>query len=94
MVSAEIVFLGASVFQIVFTLPMLLDRGSTVPRGTSIPTALVWFVYGITYFAISFPLAGIASVVGGILWGFVAVYRNRSPEQDSDYLTDDLLPGD
>lgn len=67
MVSAEMVFLGASAFQIVFTLPMLLDKGSTVPRETSIPTTLVWFVYAATYFAISFPLAGIASVIGGSL---------------------------
>ncbi len=91
MVSAEIVFLGATVVQIVFTLPVLLDSGSTVPRETSIPTALVWFVYAATYVTISFPLAAVASALGGALWGFVALFRGRPSKQDLDYVVGDLL---
>lgn len=94
MVAAEIVFLAATVFQIVFTVPTLLDRGATVPRETSIPTALVWYVYGVTYFTISYPLAGIASIVGGSLWGLVALYRARLPDQDIGYNLDNLTYSD
>ncbi|WP_435077017.1 hypothetical protein [Halococcus sp. AFM35] len=91
MVSAEMVFLGATVIQIVFTLPVLLDSGSTVPRETSIPTALVWFVYAATYVTISFPLAAVASALGGVLWAFVALFRGRPSKQDLDYVIGDLL---
>jgi hypothetical protein len=91
MVSAEMVFLGATAVQIVFTLPVLFDSGSTVPRETSIPTALVWFVYAATYVTISFPLAAVASALGGALWAFVALFRGRPSKQDLDYVIDDLL---
>jgi hypothetical protein len=91
MVSAEMVFLGATAVQIVFTLPVLLDSGSTVPRETSIPTALVWFVYAATYVTISFPLAAVASALGGTLWAFVAFFRGRPSKQDIDYVIDDLF---
>ena len=94
MVSAETVFLAATTFQIIFTLPTLFDRGSTVPRETSIPTAIVWLVYGVTYFTISYPLAGIASIVGGTLWGLVALFRARSSEQEIDYNPSNIIPGD
>jgi hypothetical protein len=93
MVSAEMVFLGATAVQIVFTLPVLLDSGSTVPRETSIPTALVWFVYAATYVTISFPLAAVASALGGALWAFVALFRGRPTKEDLDYVIDDLLSG-
>jgi hypothetical protein len=91
MVSAEMVFLGATAVQIVFTLPVLLDSGSTVPRETSIPTALVWFVYAATYVTISFPLAAVASALGGALWALVALFRGRPSRQDLDYVIDDVL---
>jgi hypothetical protein len=91
MVSAEMVFLGATAIQIVFTVPVLFDSGSTVPRETSIPTALVWFIYAATYVTIAYPLAAIASALGGVLWLVVAVYRGRPPNQSVAYVTDDLL---
>ena len=94
MVSAQIVFLVCSVFQIAVTLPMLFDRGSTIPRETSIPTTLIWLIYGVTYFTISYPLAGVASIVGGALWALVAVFRDRASLEDTDYITDDLLSDD
>jgi hypothetical protein len=93
MVSAEMVFLGATAIQIVFTVPVLLDSGSTVPRETSIPTALVWFIYAATYVTISYPLAAIASALGGVLWMVVALARGRAPSQRIDYVTDELLSG-
>lgn len=73
---------------------MLLDNESIIPRETSIPTTLIWFVYAATYFSISFPLAAVANVIGGSLWALVAVYRGRPSEQDIDYVTDDIFPGD
>jgi hypothetical protein len=91
MVTAELIFLGATIFQIAFTLPVLLDSSSTVPRETSIPTALVWFVYAGTYVTISYPLAAIASALGGALWLVVAFYRGRSPGQRPDYDVDGPL---
>ncbi|WP_256685021.1 hypothetical protein [Halococcus qingdaonensis] len=91
MVAAEMVFLGATVFQIAFTLPVLLDSGSTVPRETSVPTALVWFVYAATYVTISYPLAAIASALGGALWLVVAFYRGRPPGQHPNYDVDSSL---
>lgn len=64
---AELIFLGASVFQIAVLLPMLFDSNSLIPRETSIPTTLVWFVYAATYVSMSFHLAAIASAIGGTL---------------------------
>lgn len=94
MIPAEYVFLAGAALQITVLLPLLLDSESTVPRETSLPTTLIWFVYAATYFAISFPLAAVANVIGGSLWALVALYRNRSPEQDIDYVPNELLPGD
>ena len=91
MVSAEMVFLAATAVQIIFTLPVIFDRGSTVPRETSVPTALVWFVYAATYVTISFPLAAVASALGGALWVVVALFRGRPSKQDLDYAIDDLF---
>lgn len=60
---------------------MLSNKNSLIPRETSIPTTLIWFVYAATYFSMSFHLAAIANAVGGTLWGVVALYRARLTEQ-------------
>ena len=93
MITAELVFLAASTFQIAVITPLLLDESSLVPRETSVPTTIVWFVYAATYFSISYPLAGIANVVGGSLWALVAIYRHRPSGQTVSYDIDGLLPG-
>ena len=46
---------------------MLSNKNSLIPRETSIPTTLIWFVYAATYFSMSFHLAAIANAVGGTL---------------------------
>lgn len=94
MVQPEHVFLVGAAFQIAVLLPMLLDSETIIPRETSIPTMLIWFVYSATYFAISFRIAAVANVVGGSLWALVALYRGRPSEQDVEYVTSGLLPGD
>jgi hypothetical protein len=94
MIQAEYIFLGGAIFQIIVLLPILLDNESIIPRETSIPTTAIWFIYGATYFSISFHLAAVANVIGGSLWTLVAIYRSRPTEQDIDYITDELFPGD
>lgn len=94
MVTAEVIFLSGAVIKMSVILLMLLDKNSTIPRETSIPTTIIWYIYGITYFSISYPLAGIASILGGTLWGLVALYRARSSEQDPNYSLDDIISGD
>lgn len=93
MIPADLIFLAGAGFQIVVLLPLLLDDQTTIPRETSIPTTIIWFIYIPTYISIGLPLASVATAIGGGLWGLVAIFRARNSDQDIDYITDDLLSG-
>lgn len=91
----DVVFLCGSVFSIVVLTPTLRDHMSTVPYGTSVPSAAVGFVYGGTFLTMGMTYSGLGSMVTGVMWGLIARYRSPatagstgSPEADGSSTAD------
>lgn len=60
----------------VMVLPTLLNEDAAVPRLQSVPTAAALVMMTAAYLMIPLYLPALATALGAILWGGVAVYRS------------------
>lgn len=74
--SPELVFLVGGILSSFLLLPTLLSETSRVPRATSVPTAILLLVYGITFLSLDMVTASIGSFVSFVLWLAIAVLKN------------------
>lgn len=87
MIWQDLVFLGGSVFSIVVLPPTLRDTTARVPLGTSLPSAGLGLLYGITFFTMRMARSGAGALATGVLWSLIA--GRRSPARQSDPPGDD-----
>lgn len=59
----------------VLLYPILSDEDATVPRRTSLPTAVILLVYAGTYLTLGLALAAAASFATAVMWFAVAYFR-------------------
>ncbi|WP_336002265.1 hypothetical protein [Halorientalis halophila] len=78
----DIVFLGGSVFSLVVLVPTLKDRMANVPLGTSIPSASLGIVYGVTFFTMGMTMSAVGSLTTGVMWSLIAALRSPHPYRD------------
>ncbi len=74
----DLVFLAGSVFSIIVLTPTLTDRMANVPLGTSVPSSLVGLIYGVTFFTLGMTFSAVGSLLTGIIWSLIAVFRSPS----------------
>lgn len=59
-----------------FILPTVLNDNAAVPRKQSLPTASILFLFfTVPYLYLGFVWPAISTLVGSVLWGYVALYR-------------------
>lgn len=75
----DIIFLAGSVFSLVVLLPTLRDTMANVPLGTSLPSAAIGTVYGITFFSLGMTLSATGSILTGVMWALIAALRSPHP---------------
>jgi hypothetical protein len=78
----DAVFLCGSVFSLVVLVPTLKDRMANVPLGTSIPSASIGIVYGVTFFTMGMTMSALGSFSTGIMWSLIAALRSPHPFRD------------
>lgn len=81
----DLVFLAGSSFSIVVLAPTLKDQMAAIPYGTSIPSALIGFIYGATFFTLGMTFSAVGSLVAGTMWSLIAAFRSPDYQHLSDY---------
>lgn len=75
----DAVFLFGSVFSLVVLVPTLRDSVANVPLGTSLPSATLGVVYGLTFFSLGMTMSAVGSLATGVMWSLVAALRSPHP---------------
>lgn len=75
----DLVFLCGSVFSLVVLVPTLRDSMANVPLGTSMPSATIGVVYGVTFFSLGMTMSALGSLLTGVMWSLIATLRSPHP---------------
>ena len=75
----DLIFTAGSSISLLFLLPTLRNSLANVPLGTSIPSALIGFIYGGTFITLGMPFSGIGAILTGLMWSAVAALRSPNP---------------
>lgn len=90
----DFVFLAGSTFSLVVLAPTLTNRQANVPLGTSVPSSLIGFIYGTTFFTMEMTFSAVGAVLAGLMWSLIATFRSpggselANPTAVRDWLTD------
>ena len=77
----DVVFMVGSMFSIFVLLPTLRDSMANVPLGTSLPSAVIGLIYGITFATLGMPLSALGAFTAGFMWSLIATIRSPHPFQ-------------
>lgn len=72
----DLVFLVGSSFSIVVLAPTLTNRSANVPLGTSLPSAIIGLVYGMTFLSMGMTFSAVGSILAGTMWSLIAALRS------------------
>ncbi len=78
----DLVFLAGSVFSLAVLVPTLRDSMASVPLGTTLPSATIGVIYGVTFFSLGMTLSAAGSFLTGVMWSLIAYLR--SPHRFND----------
>lgn len=74
----DFIFMLGSVFSIVSLTPTLRSAIASVPWATSLPSAAIGLVYGMTYFTLGMTLSAVGAVAAGVMWSLILFFRRPS----------------
>jgi hypothetical protein len=66
------IFLVGGIISSLLLLPTLLSQTARVPRTTSVPTAILLLVYGVTFLSLGMTTASLGSFISFVLWVAIA----------------------
>jgi len=72
----DFVFLAGSIFSLLVLVPTLRDPLANVPLGTSLPSAVIGIVYGVTFFTMGMTFSAVGALLTGIIWSLIAALRS------------------
>lgn len=75
----DLIFLAGSLFSLLVLVPTLRDRMANVPLGTSVPSAAIGTIYGVTFFSLGMTLSATGSMLTGFMWALIAALRSPHP---------------
>lgn len=78
----DLVFLAGSASSLFVLLPTLRDATANVPLGTSLPSAVIGLVYGVTFVTLGMPLSAAGAFLAGSMWSLVVLIRSPHPLRD------------
>lgn len=70
-----ILTVGGFVFALLL-IPILKDSDATVPRITSIPTAITLFIFSITYITLDLYYSAFTNSITALCWVCISIWRN------------------
>ncbi len=75
----DFVFLAGSIFSLLVLVPTLRDPLANVPLGTSLPSAAIGIVYGVTFFTMDMTFSAVGALLTGLIWSLIAALRSPRP---------------
>jgi len=75
----DLVFMAGSSLSLFFLMPTLRDSMAHVPLGTSLPSATIGFVYGVTFLSLGMTFSAIGAMCTGVMWSAIATLRSPNP---------------
>ena len=88
----DFVFLAGSVFSIVSLTPTLRSPVATVPLATSLPSATIGFVYGMTYLSLGMTFSAVGSLAAGLMWSFILAFRRPTTPEPRSFIPAEATP--
>lgn len=79
----DLVFMLGSSSSLFVLLPTLRDSMANVPLGTSLPSAFIGIVYGVTFTTLGMPMSAAGAFLTGFMWSLVTLLRSPHPLRDT-----------
>lgn len=79
MIWQDLVFLAGSIFSLIVLVPTLRDPLANVPLGTSLPSAIIGVIYGVSFFTLGMTFSAIGALLTGVIWSLIAIVRSPNP---------------
>ncbi len=70
-------FLVGNIMLAAVLIPTLRDADAAIPMWTSLPTAAVLYLYGVTFLTLELYLSGASVFATAIIWTMIALFRNE-----------------
>ena len=71
----DFIFLTGSIFSIVSLTPTLRSTVASVPLATSLPSAVIGLVYGLTYVSLGMTFSAVGAIAAGLMWSLILAFR-------------------
>ncbi|MFC4358246.1 hypothetical protein ACFO0N_09840 [Halobium salinum] len=72
----DMVFLLGAGITVAVLYPTLRSPAASIPWATSVPAALLKFVFGVTFFTMDMLLSAVGMFAAGGMWAFIALLRH------------------
>lgn len=85
----DFIFLTGSIVSIVSLTPTLRSAVASVPLATSLPSALIGLVYGLTYFSLGMTFSAAGSLAAGLMWSLILAFRRPTSTEPRSFVPTD-----
>lgn len=85
----DFIFLAGSIVSIISLTPTLRSAVASVPLATSLPSATIGFVYGVTYLSLGMSFSAVGSLAAGLMWSLILAFRRPASRESRSFLPTD-----
>lgn len=85
----DFIFLAGSIISIISLTPTLRSAVASVPLATSLPSATIGFVYGVTYLSLGMSFSAVGSLAAGLMWSLILAFRRPASTESRSFLPTD-----
>lgn len=76
MIWQDLVFLAGNIVSIVTLTPTLRDTTTRIPLATTVPSATIGLLYGVTFFTLGMTFSALGALVTAVLWTLICALRS------------------
>lgn len=88
----DFIFLTGSIISIVSLTPTLRSTVASVPLATSLPSAAIGFIYGMTYLSLGMTFSAVGSLAAGLMWSLILAFRRPTTTESRSFLPAEPTP--
>lgn len=85
----DFIFLTGSIFSIVSLTPTLRSTVASVPLATSLPSAVIGIVYGLTYVSLGMTFSAVGAIAAGVMWSLILAFRRPAGTGSRSFIPTD-----
>lgn len=85
----DFIFLTGSIISIISLTPTLRSAVASVPLATSLPSATIGLVYGVTYLTLGMTFSAAGSLAAGLMWSLILAFRCPTNTEPRSFLPTD-----